>query len=292
MNKTLHFLSLSQRLAIMKIPQDDLIKYAQELSTPNDPALFSPKQYFMRSQASQNAINKILDKDYSICFLFFHESFRKAFREKMGLTLSKANPLKGYKFEIYEKNGKQIGLALLPEGAPAAVRTLEEIQVLNFDKFISVGICGGLQDDAKIGDTLLIDQAIRDEGTSMHYQSPSVFSYPHFGFTEFLNEKMTEHKMGHKLGLCWTTDAPYRETKKKITYWKKKITLGVEMECSGLFSLAKYRQFAISSVLIISDVLNKECWDPNFSSSNITNSLDHLIDFFSNHLDSLIDFES
>lgn len=276
----------------MNISQDDLIKYAQELSTPEDPALFSPKQYFMRSQASQNAIDKILNKDYSICFLFFHESFRKAFREKMGLTLSKANPLKGYKFEIYEKDGKQIGLALLPEGAPAAVRTLEEIQVLGFDKFISIGICGGLQDDIKIGDTLLIDQAVRDEGTSMHYQPPSVFSYPHFGFTEFLNEKMTQDSFDYKFGLCWTTDAPYRETKKKIAYWKKKITLGVEMECSALFSVAKYRKFAISSVLIVSDVLSEDQWDPKFSSSSITSSLDRLIQFFSNNLDLLIDFES
>jgi uridine phosphorylase len=276
----------------MNIAPDDLIKYAQELSTPQDPALFSPKQYFMRSQASQNAIDKILDQDYSTCFLFFHESFRKSFREKMGLTMTKANPLKGYKFELFEKGGKQIGLALLPEGSPAAVRTLEEIQVLGFDKFISIGICGGLQDDCKIGDILLIDQAVRDEGTSMHYQPPSVFSYPHFGFTEFLNNKMTQQDFGHKFGLCWSTDAPYRETKKKMAYWKKKITLGVEMECSALFSLAKYRGFAISSVLIVSDVLRTESWDPKFSSSNIKTSLDHLIEFFSKNLDQLIAFES
>ncbi|MCO4783127.1 MAG: nucleoside phosphorylase [Candidatus Cloacimonetes bacterium] len=276
----------------MNIAPDDLIKYAQELSTPQDPALFSPKQYFMRSQASQNAIDKILDKDYSTCFLFFHESFRKSFREKMGLKLSKANPLKGYKFEIYEVRGKQVALALLPEGAPAAVRTLEEIQVLGFDKFISIGICGGLQDDCAIGDILLIDQAVRDEGTSMHYQAPSVFSYPHFGFTEFLNNTMTKSELGHKFGLCWTTDAPYRETKKKIAYWKKKITLGVEMECSALFSLAKFRGFAISSVLIVSDVLNQETWDPQFSSSSISSSLDQVIHFFSSNLDQIIDFES
>ncbi|PCJ21483.1 MAG: hypothetical protein COB02_02505 [Candidatus Cloacimonadota bacterium] len=272
--------------------QDDFIKYAQELSTPKDPALFSPKQYFLRSQASQNAIEKILDKSYNTCFLFFHESFRKNFREKMGLNLIKSNPLKGYKFEVYEKDGQYIGLALLPEGASAAVRTLEEIQVLGFDKFISVSICGGLQDDTNIGDIFLIDQAIRDEGTSMHYQEASIFSYPHFGFTEFLNQQMQQSEINFKLGLCWTTDAPYRETKKKIAYWKKKITLGVEMETSALFSLAKFRNFSISTFLIVSDTLSKEEWNPKFSSSTIKESMDKLNHFFIENLNTLLKFEN
>ena len=271
--------------------QDDFIKYAQELSTPEDSALFSPKQYFLRSQASKNAIEKILDKDYNLCFLFFHESFRKDFREKMNLNLVKSNPLKGYKFEVYEKDGQSIGLALLPEGASAAVRTLEEIQVLGFDNFISVSICGGLQDDCKVGDIFLIDQAGRDEGTSMHYMSPAIFSYPHFGFTEFLNEEFGKTDVPFKMGLCWTTDAPYRETKKKVAYWKKKITLGVEMESSALFSLSKYRNFALSTFLIVSDVLKTSEWDPKFSSQTIKQSMDQLNLFFTQNLDQLIQFE-
>ena len=63
------------------------------------------------------------------------------------------------------------------------------------------------------------------------------------------------------------------------------------METSALFSLGNYRHFSIASFLIISDVL-KEKWDPQFSSKNISKSLDRILNFYYTNLDDLIKFNT
>ncbi|MCJ8345696.1 hypothetical protein MJH12_09155, partial [bacterium] len=60
---------------------------------------------------------------------------------------------------------------------------------------------------------------------------------------------------------------------------------------SALFSLSKYRNFALSTFLIVSDVLKTSEWDPKFSSQTIKQSMDQLNLFFTQNLDQLIQFE-
>ena len=64
----------------------------------------------------------------------------------------------------------------------------------------------------------------------------------------------------------WTTDAIYRETPKKMSWFQEKGALAVEMECSALFAAAEFRKVAITSLLVVSDSLASEAgdWDPGF----------------------------
>src|SRR5712672_777114 len=54
-------------------------------------------------------------------------------------------------------------------GAPAAAAALEELAAMGTSAFVSVGTAGSLQPDLNIGDLVLCDAAIRDEGVSHHY---------------------------------------------------------------------------------------------------------------------------
>ena len=54
-------------------------------------------------------------------------------------------------------------------GAPAACVVLEGLIAFGVKRFVSVGFAGSLQPDLRIGDIVVCDKAIRDEGTSYHY---------------------------------------------------------------------------------------------------------------------------
>ncbi len=49
-------------------------------------------------------------------------------------------------------------------GAPTAVMTLEELAAYGIRKFINLGAAGGLQKNMNIGDIVVCEKAIRDEG--------------------------------------------------------------------------------------------------------------------------------
>ena len=62
-------------------------------------------------------------------------------------------------------------------GAPTAVMTLEELAAFRIRKFVNIGSAGGLQQDMDVGDIVLCDRAIRDEGTSHHYLPVEKYAY-------------------------------------------------------------------------------------------------------------------
>ena len=55
---------------------------------------------------------------------------------------------------------------------------MEELVALGCRRFVSIGTAGSLQPDLAVGDLLVCDRAIRDEGTSYHYQPAARYSYP------------------------------------------------------------------------------------------------------------------
>ncbi len=66
-------------------------------------------------------------------------------------------------------------------------------------------------------------------------------------------------------GPVWTTDAIYRETPKKVAWFREQGALAVEMECSALFSVAAFRNVEVAALLVVSDSLAAGNWDPGFA---------------------------
>jgi hypothetical protein len=74
-------------------------------------------------------------------------------------------------------------LKVLGFGAPTAVMTLEELAAFGIKKFVNLGAAGGLQQNMNIGDIVICDRAIRDEGTSHHYLPVEKHAFPCPEFT-------------------------------------------------------------------------------------------------------------
>lgn len=77
---------------------------------------------------------------------------------------------------------------------------------------------------------------------------------------EFI-EVLKEHNYSYTLGKAWTTDAPYRETKDKIKKRKEEGCICVDMECSAINVLAKYRNKEIFQFFYAADNLDAAKWE-------------------------------
>ena len=148
-------------------------------------------------------------------------------------------------------------------GAPMAAMTLEKLIALGGKRFIVYGWCGSLHQDLKVGDLLLPTWAVSEEGTSPHYptEKPATAS-------DSLRQHLAAHfatlDVNTVAGPVWTTDAPYRETRQKVTSYQEQGILGVEMEFAALAAVAAFRGVEIAAALLVSDELWREQWTPGF----------------------------
>lgn len=161
--------------------------------------------------------------------------------------------------------------------APAAI-IMEELIAYGVKKFISMGTAGSLQPDLGIGELVLCDKAICDEGTSRHYLDIEKFVYPNRELTQKAENILTSKNIKFKKGSSWTIDAPYRETIHEVRHYRHEGILTVEMEASALFAVAEYRNVPMASLLTISDLLHDDEWHPEFHSNQTQVSLEKLLE--------------
>lgn len=88
---------------------------------------------------------------------------------------------------------------------------------------------------------ILIDRALRDEGTSYHYRPPAPFSSADHTLLSMMEGAFDELRVPVHRGATWTTDAPFRETEEAIAAMKDKGLLAVEMEAAALYAFAEAR---------------------------------------------------
>ncbi len=92
---------------------------------------------------------------------------------------------------------------------------------------------------------VLIERALRDEGTSYHYLPPTPYSHLDPALRELVSTRWEYGRLPLYVGASWTTDAPFRETEAMIARCRAKGILAVEMEAAALYTLAQARQFQI-----------------------------------------------
>jgi uridine phosphorylase len=155
-------------------------------------------------------------------------------------------------------------------GSPYAAMMMESLVAKGAKQILILGWCGSLRSDIQVGDLIVPDSGLVDEGTSRHYASldpvlPQTLPNPD------LSKQLADHLDARGLvcaqGPVWTTDAIYRETPKKIAWFRDQGAIAVEMECSALFSVAAFQNVDVAALLVVSDSLAAGDWDPGFRRS-------------------------
>ena len=157
-------------------------------------------------------------------------------------------------------------------GAPYGVMVLEKLIVLGAKKILFFGWCGSIQHGLRIADFVVPDRALIGEGTSAYYAQDSEYSRASDEMTATIEKSLESSSIPFHKGPVWSTDAPYRETRQKVLLLQGDGVLGVDMELSALFTVARFRQVDIGALLVVSDELGTLRWKPGFSSSKFNRS--------------------
>jgi uridine phosphorylase len=143
--------------------------------------------------------------------------------------------------------------------------------------FIVCGGAGTLHADLTLGHFVVVSSALRDEGTSFHYLPPARRIEADAVARRVLEEVLTSRHVPYVSGLTWTTDAPYRETPKKIAARREEGCLTVDMEAAALAAIARFRAVPLAQVVYCGDDLSGSSWDHR-SWQNLSDVREELFD--------------
>lgn len=150
--------------------------------------------------------------------------------------------------------GLCFGIVGCAVGAPFAVLVAEELFASGCRLLISMTSAGQILPVKSPPYFIIIDRALRDEGTSYHYLDAADYSTVDNDLLMLCKDALTSIGNSVLVGATWTTDAPFRETAEAIATAKNTGVLAVEMEAAALYAFAKARK---KPVLCIAHVTNQ-----------------------------------
>jgi uridine phosphorylase len=235
-----------------------------------EPAIFSPRDYVSYTAVRKRVPAERLTLPTRLLATYDWRTFDSVRRLIRGRYY---RLLYGKRIAVGALRGVPISVLYAFIGSPAAATMLEELIALGVRSVVEVGLCGSIAPRAKVGDIIVANMAFVDEGTSSHYfKNPRRFSASP-GLVNALEGAMRKRRVRCVLGGVWTTDAPYRETRSKLLRFRRQGALGVNMESSALFALAKYRGIEMASVQVVSDTVGEIEWTPSFHEKKVGRNL-------------------
>jgi len=134
-------------------------------------------------------------------------------------------------------------------GASMAI-AVEELRRIGVTHCIRIGSCGAMQKGIGLGDLILVNGAVRDDGVS-HAYAPA--EYPAVPDTELLLaciESARERGTRFHVGVARSHDALYQDGLPEICEaWSRRGVLGEDMETAALFTIGRLRGVKTASIL-------------------------------------------
>jgi uridine phosphorylase len=154
----------------------------------------------------------------------------------------------------FDQGGERFGIIGCAVGAAFAVLLAEELFASGCRLLVSMTSAGQILAQGATPYFVVIDRALRDEGTSYHYLPPAEFAEADHALAEAAMQALRGVGQTIYRGTAWTTDAPFRETAAAIARARARGILAVEMEAAALYAFAQARQ---KPVLCLAHVTNR-----------------------------------
>lgn len=155
--------------------------------------------------------------------------------------------------DVFTLAGREVGIVGRVVGAPYAVLVAEELFASGCELLVSITSAGQVNPAGALPYFVVIDRALRDEGTSYHYTEASQFADADPAMIELGRDALAATGLSSIVGASWTTDAPFRETAAAVESARALGILTVEMEAAALYSFAIARR---ANVLCFAHVTN------------------------------------
>jgi len=195
-------------------------------------------------------------------------------RMRWRVPVKRAGGMNGDLYELKKPKNKIGIMTGFGGGSPMTVELAEEFAAMGVKCMILMTWGGLLQPDLQAGDIIVIDKAIRDEGTSYHYLPPGKYIEANATLANQLEKAIATRGGTCTRGCTWTTDAPFRETVNEIQEYQAEGVKTVEMESAGLFTIGQIRHIPTASVVVGMDQLAEYRWQVPERLSDILHSLE------------------
>lgn len=151
-------------------------------------------------------------------------------------------------------DGLACGIVPRTIGGPYAVLVAEQLWTAGAKLVVGMTSAGRVSPTLPLPSVVVVDEAIRDEGTSLHYLPPShTVATPTPRLVGLLTQELGALRSPVSRGAVWTTDAPYRETPEQLRSWAERGVLAVEMQAASLFAFARAREAHVGMVALVSN---------------------------------------
>ena len=203
---------------------------------PASPSVFRPAALLReaRRQKGLAAVDVpaicILDPDGDIVRRLRHEGLARRFD---------GWPCYHTTLDTFTLAGQTVGIIGCVVGAPFAVLVAEELFASGCRLLLSLTSAGQIAAAGPPPYFIIIERALRDEGTSYHYAAASDYADADPSLIATAVKAFKAAKEHAVVGTSWTTDAPFRETTQAIAAARAHGALAVEMEAAALYAFAR-----------------------------------------------------
>lgn len=135
-------------------------------------------------------------------------------------------------------------------GGSSAGIAIEELHNIGVEAMIRIGSCGAMQNNIALGDIIMVNGAVRDDGASKAYVD---LRYPAVPDTELLIaciESAKENGFPYHTGIIHSHESFYIDNNsEQKDFWSKRGVLGADMETAALFTIGRLRNIKTMSIL-------------------------------------------
>ncbi|PJG59288.1 nucleoside phosphorylase [Aeromonas cavernicola] len=135
-------------------------------------------------------------------------------------------------------------------GGASTVIALEELVQAGARSLIRVGSAGALQQEIGLGDLIVVEGAVRNEGASQAYLPTEYPACADIWLQAALLNHIATSGQVYWHGLVRSHDSFYRDDEQEVCrYWHARGVLGADMESASLLAVGRLRKVRVAAVL-------------------------------------------
>lgn len=135
-------------------------------------------------------------------------------------------------------------------GGSSASLAVEELHNLGVHTMVRIGSAGALQTNIKLGDLLLAEGAVRDDGVSKTYVDSIYPAAPNHELLRAIVDVCKEKGFPYHTGIVHSHETFYHDSNaEEEKKWQKLGVLGADFETAGLFVVGRIRGCRCASIL-------------------------------------------
>jgi uridine phosphorylase len=156
--------------------------------------------------------------------------------------------LAAHPFAVFGYRGQDVVIATSPKGSYAA-GGLDELIALGARRVVMLNVGAAMGHELPVGALVVASRALRDDGTSLHYQPASRYNEPSPSLARSLALAAVQTGAAVHEGPVWTNPAHFRLSQSRLGEFREEGCLVLENESAAAFAVGHYRGVEVAALV-------------------------------------------